>query len=114
MLEHAPQRRARIAAERAVVGLAHVAEHPRDDRVRPPRQDLERARVGVGDDVVLAQPRGALQRRAVQADALLQRRLELGDGDRDALEQAEHVDEPEADELHAPFLDRAQHEFFPG
>ena len=64
----------------------------------------------MGDDVVLAQPRCALQRGAVEADALLERRFELRDGDREALEQAEHVDEPEAHELHAPLLDRAQHE----
>ena len=56
---------------------------------------------------------GALERRAVEPDAVLERRLELGDGDREALEQAEHVDEPEADEPHAALLDRAQHELFP-
>ncbi len=56
-------------------------------------------------------PGEALDRRAVEADALLEGALEFGGRDRDRLEVAEHVGEPQPDESDVPFLQRAQHEF---
>ena len=47
--------------------------------------------------------------RAVERHALLEGVLQLGRGDGEALELAEHVGEPEPDEPDAPLLDRAQH-----
>src|SRR5258708_31606225 len=63
----------------------------------------------MGDRVELEEPRPALEGRSVQADALGQRLLELRNRDRRALEQAEHVDEPEPDETHAVLLGAAKH-----
>ena len=101
---------ARVAGKRRAIGQARVAEHARDDRVRPPGQDLEGRRVGMEDHVALGQPGRPLQGRAVDADPALERRLELGDGNGDRLGQAEHVDEPEPDEPDSALLDRAQDE----
>jgi hypothetical protein len=111
--QDALQRVARVGRERGAVGLAHRAEHPPDHAVAP-RQQRERRRVRVGDDVALAAARGALEAGAVQADPVLQRLLQLGGRDGQRLEDAEDVDEPEADEAHAALLDRAQHVCIPG
>ena len=75
-----------------------------------PRQDLERRGVGVGEHVGLVDAREALDRRAVEAEALGEGALDLGRGDRDRLERADDVGEPEPDELDAPLLDRAKNE----
>ena len=74
------------------------------------REHLERRRVGHGDHVGLVDPGEALDRRAVEADALLERRLQLGRRDRDALQGAEHVGEPQPDEADVPLLERTEHE----
>jgi hypothetical protein len=105
--EHAREGRARVGGERLRVRPADRAEHPPDLAVAPGEQG-ERARVGIGDDVPLPRPCRPLHRRAVEPDALLERRLELGHGDGQRLEDAEHVDEPQAHEADAPLLHRAQ------
>ena len=74
------------------------------------REDLERGRVGHGDHVGLVDPGEALDRRAVEADALLEGGLQLGRRHRDALERAEHVGEPQPDETDVALLERAKHE----
>ena len=48
--------------------------------------DLERVRVGDREHVGLLDPAVALDRRPVEGHALLERGLELGRGDREALE----------------------------
>src|SRR4029077_10423820 len=54
----------------------------------------------------------ALDGRSVEADAVGEGALEFRRGDRDGLERAKHVREPEPDEANVPLLKRAQHEFF--
>ena len=73
--------------------------------------DLEGVRVRHGEHVGLLDPAVALDRGAVEGHALLERTLELGRGDGEALERAEHVGEPEPDEPDAALLDGAQDVF---
>ncbi len=80
-------------------------------RAGGPRQHLERRRIGPRDGVGFGDPGEALDRRAVEADALLEGALEFGGRDRDRLQVSEHVGEPQPDETDVPFLQRAQHEF---
>ena len=74
------------------------------------REDLERGRVGHGDHVGLVDPGEALDGRAVEADALVERGLQLGRRHRHALERAEHVGEPQPDEPDVALLQRPEHE----
>jgi hypothetical protein len=109
VLERAAQRVARVARERRAIRHPHVAEHARDKRTRSPGQDLEGAGIGMGDHVALGQPCPALERGAIEAHPFLQRRLQLADRDREALQLAQHVHEPEPHEAHAALLDRPHH-----
>ena len=61
-------------------------------------------------NVGLVQSREALDRRAVDPDALRERALDLGRGDRDGLQRADDIREPEPHELDTALLDRAQNE----
>ena len=89
--------------------MLDVAEHARDGSgVAPPRQDLERVRIGEREHVGLLDPRVALDGRAVEGHAFLERGLELRGGDGEALERSEHVGEPEVDEADPSFLDGAE------
>ena len=104
-LQHA----ARIAVERRAVGVEDVAEHPRDRMLGLPRDQLERRGVGHRDHVGLLDPAEALDRGAVEAHPLGERSLELLGRDREGLQEAQHVGEPQADEPDTSLLDRAQH-----
>ena len=106
--QHVP----RVGPGRAAVGQQDVAEHPGALAADPAleREDLERGRVRHGDHVRLEDPGEALDRRAVEADALLEGRLQLGRRHRDALERAEHVGEPQPDEPDVPLFQRAEDE----
>ena len=73
---------------------------------------LERRRIGHGDHVRLLDAGEAVDRRAVEAHALLERALELAVGHGEALQNAEHVGEPEADELDVALLDRLEDVLF--
>src|SRR5690606_2357598 len=77
--------------------------------VAAPRKDLEGRRVGLGDHVRLVYAGEALDRRAVEADALRKRILKLGGRDGDRLEDAQHVREPQTDEADVALLDAAKH-----
>ena len=79
-------------------------------RLAAPRQDLEGRRVRLGEHVGLVDPGEALDRRAVEADALGEGALELGRRDGHRLEGAEHVGEPQPDEPDVALLERAEHE----
>ena len=70
-----------------------------------PREDLEGVGIRHGEHVGLLDAAEALDGRAVEGHALLEGVLELGRGDGEALELAEHVGEPEPDEAHAALLD---------
>jgi hypothetical protein len=109
-VEVALQHEARVTLERVAREVLHVAEHARRGRVlAAPRHDVEGVGVGHREHVRLLDPAVALDGRAVEAHALLERPLELRRRDREALERAQHVGEPEADEPHPPFLDGAHH-----
>jgi hypothetical protein len=109
-LEVALEHVTRVALERFLREVLDVAEHPGDRRVfAAPRHDLERARVRHREHVGLLDPAVTLDRGTVERHALLERGLQLGGGDREALERAQHVGEPEPHEADSPFLDGAEH-----
>ena len=88
-LEVALQHVAGVALERLLRQVLDVAEHAGDGGVlAAPRHDLERVRVGQGEHVGFLDPAVALDGRAVEGHALLERRLELGRGDGEALQGA--------------------------
>ena len=106
-LEHLP----RVGVGRLAVRQHDVAEHPRRARrLGPPGQDLEGPRVRPGQHVRLGDPGEALDRGAVEADALVEGAFELGRRHRHRLEEAEHVGEPEPDEADVALLEGAEHE----
>src|SRR5699024_11027394 len=76
-----------------------------------PGQYLERAGVGLGDQVGFADAGQAFDGGAVEADALVKSAFEFGRGDGHRFEHAEHIGEPESDEAHVAFLDGPQHVF---
>ncbi len=106
-LQHVPG----VGDARGAVGQGQVAEHPGGARaLAAPRQHLEGGGVGLGQHVGLVDPGEALDDRAVEADALGEGALELGRGDRDGLQGAEHVGEPEPDEPDVALFDGAEDE----
>ena len=114
LLQLAPQHVPRVRPRRRAVRHGDVAEHPRRVVVAGaggPGQHLEGRRIRVGDGVGFRDPREALDRGAVEADAFLEGALEFGRGDGDRLEETEHVGEPEPHEADVPFLQRAEDEF---
>ena len=115
-LEREPEDVARVAFVRRAVGLDDVADHPADLRaelvpvlVDRPRHDLEGRRVGDRDHVRLLDPVEARDRRAVEAHPVVERVLHLLRRDREGLEVALEVGEPEEDVLDALVLDPLQH-----
>jgi hypothetical protein len=104
----------RVGPRRRTVGHGDVAEHPRRvvlTRTGGPRQHLEGRRIRPGHHVGLRHPGKPLDRRPVEADALLERALQFGGCDGDGFEESEHVGEPQPDEADVAFFQRAQHEF---
>ena len=98
---------ARVALVGAAAGDADVAEHARD-RVLvlgAPGDQGEGRGIGHGDHVRLLDRVEAGDRGAVEAHAAVEGVLELGGVDREALQLAEHVGEPEADEADVVLLD---------
>ena len=80
------------------------------DMLGPPREELERRRVGVRDHVGLLHAREPVDRRAVEADSLAERLRQLLDRDRERLQEPEHVREPQPDEPDLAFLRRPEDE----
>ena len=102
---------ARIGDGGLTVGRRDVAEHPRGRvDLAPPGQDLERGGVGVREQVRFVRPRQALDRGAVEAQALAESALDLCGCDGHRLQRADHVCEPQSYELHASFFDGPQNE----
>ena len=108
-LEVALEHVAGVALERLLRQVLDVAEHAGDGGVlAAPRHDLERARVGEGEHVRFLDPAVALDGRPVEGHALFEGGLELGRGDGEALQGAQDVGEPEADEPDTALFDRPQ------
>ncbi len=63
---------------------------------------------GRGQHVGFLDPAVALDRGAVEGDALLEGDLELCGGDLDRFQKAQDIGEPQADEAHAALFDGAQ------
>jgi hypothetical protein len=99
-----------VALERCAVEVVDVAEHAGLGGVPAhPRDDLEGVGVGDREHVGLLDPREAVDRGPVEGHAVLEGVLELGRADGEALQVAEHVGEPEADEPDPAFFHGAQH-----
>ena len=99
-----PQNLARVAGEGLAPGLSDVAEHPGHGVLaRTPGQQREGGRIGIGPHVALVVPGKSVNGRAVEPHAPVQRVLQVVGGDREALELAQDVGEPQANELHVVF-----------
>ncbi len=102
---------ARVGDGGLAVGRRDVAEHARGRvDLAAPRKDLEGRRVGMREHVRLVGAGQALDRRAVESESLGERALDLGRGDRDRLQGADDIREPEPDEFDAALLDGAENE----
>ena len=105
-LEHG----ARVGAGGLAVGREDIAEHAGHTVVPvPPRQHLEGGGVRSQEHVGLKDAGQALDRRSVEADALLEGALDLGRCDGHGLELSGDVSEPQADEADVTFLDGSEH-----
>ena len=105
-LEH----RARVGAGGLAVGREDVTEHAGHAVVPvPPGQHLEGGGVGGQEHVGLEDARQSLDRRSVEADALLEGALDLRRCDGHGLELSGDVGEPQADEADVAFLDGTEH-----
>ena len=107
---HVPlQDEPRVALEGLVRDAMDVTEDQRRRRlVTVPGDDLEGVGIRDQEHVGLLDPAVALDRGPVEGHALLEGDLELGRRDLEALEEPEHVGEPQADEAHPALLDGAQ------
>ncbi len=86
--------------ERIAVGLLDVAEHAGGAAgAGAPGEQGEGAGIGIGDHVGFLDAGEAVDRGTVEAHALFEGAFEFGRGDGEALEGAEHIGEPEPDEL---------------
>ncbi len=100
-LDLAAEHPARVALERLVVAVEHVAEDERGALAAlGPRQDREGVPVGHGDDVALLDLGVAADGRAVEGSAALDHVGELPVGDLDHLEVPQNVREPQLNVLH--------------
>jgi len=109
-VEVATQHLARVATERRAVEIVDVAEHTGFGSVTVgPRQHDEGVGIGDGQHVAFLDPREAVDRRAVEAHAVLEGVLQFGRTDGEALEVAQDVGEPQTDQPNATFLDGAEH-----
>ena len=93
----AAQNLPRVAFERCAIEVVYVAEDARFDRLSvAPRQYLERVRVGHGQNVGLLHAAEAIDGGTVERHAVFESVLEFGRTDRETLQIAEHVGEPQA------------------
>ena len=107
-LEDALEAAARVAGKRLARRRADVAEHARHAALGgAPRQKLERLGIGEGEHVRFLEASKAVNRRAVEANALLKRLLKLLRRDRERLQRAQHVCEPQAHKSNVTLLNGA-------
>ena len=106
-LDGAAQHVARVALVGHAFRRLDVGEHARDAvavLLRAPREHRERRRIGHGDHVRLLDRVEAGDRGAVEAHPAFERVVELVGGDREGLQLAQDVGEPEPDEADPPLL----------
>ena len=109
--EDLEQAGARVALEGLAVGRVHVAEDAgHGGLARAPRQHAEGIGVGEGEHVGFLEGDEAVDGGAVEADALLKRLLKLLGRDRERLEVAQNIGEPQTDEADIALLDGTQDE----
>ncbi|MNK83004.1 hypothetical protein D3C87_1027970 [compost metagenome] len=110
LIDHALEVAAGIADEGLAVGQEDVADHAGMLLAGGdiPGDDAEGAEVGQQEHVGFGDPGEAFDARAVEPLAEVDGVLELGEGDGDALHDAEHVAELEVDERHALFAGMGQ------
>ena len=87
---------------------------PHHVTVTDPGQQFEGGRVRHGQHVGLLRPGEAVDHGPVEHEAVLEGLVQLGRGDRERLEEALDVGEPEPHEADVPLLDRAQHRLLLG
>src|SRR6185312_7143977 len=93
------------------VGRGDVTEHAgRRVHLVAPRQDLERRRVRVGQNVRLVGAGESLDGRSVETEPLGEGSLDLRRGYRHRLQSADDIREPEPDELDPALFDSAKNE----
>jgi hypothetical protein len=109
-LQGSPQDPPRIALVWLPARDLDVAEHPPGGLLqRAPGQDREAGRIGQGDHVGLLDRIEPRDRGPVEAHTALERVLELLRVDREALQLAEHVREPQPDEPNVTVPDHLHH-----
>src|SRR5918994_6915251 len=112
LLEIAPENVTGVTPERTAVGCVNVAEHPGDSPlslVPAPRHDLKGACIRAREHVRFLNAGEAFNRGTIESYAFIEGRLEFFGGDREGLEEAENVGEPQPHEANAALLNRAQH-----
>ena len=105
------QHLARVALEGTAVRGANVAEHARN-RVGfgTPRQHLERRGIRKSQHIGLLGATEALDAASVEAHAVGERALQFAWNDREGFHEAEHISEPEANEVNIAALDGFEYE----
>ena len=109
LVEATAQHLTGIAEEWLAVEHRDVAEHAGDRLIGSPGEQLERGGIRAGEHVRLDVAAVAVNGRAIEGHALFERVLELGRGDREALQEPEDIGEPEVDETDTALLDGSQH-----
>ena len=99
---------ARVALYGSAVRGDDVADHPRHLDSPAAGHELEGLRIGDRDHVRLLDRVEAGDRRSVESHAVVERALELGHGDREALQVPLDVREPQMDEPDVLVLDPLQ------
>ncbi len=103
---------ARVGVGGRAVGHQDVAEHPGGaGGLGAPGQDLERAGIRLGDHVGFVHSGESFDGRTVEADAFVEGLLQLRRGDRDRLQEAQYVGEPQTDEANVALFESPEHKF---
>ena len=112
LVEHALEHAAGVGGANLTVGGEHVTEHAGGVVFfTAPGQNLEGGGVRLQQHVGFVDAGETLNRGTIKAQALVEGAFYLGGCERDGLEGADHVGEPEADEADVALFDGAQYEF---
>jgi len=110
ILQHGLQHIARVARERLAVGREDIADHPRGGKTGAliPRDDRKCFQIGHEEHIALGDPRKALDRGAVEPDAVIQAIRQLGDRDGDIFDHTDDIGKLQADELNLLVFDSCE------